>query len=307
MSTLSRGRSVLAVVAVACLSLSCQNQSAEYIDPGDLQLVIVSGNEQTEEPFTELPEPLVVKVVNKNGTAGVPNQIVNFVVLEGGGSVYAGTSTTDQFGLAAEYWTLGDVGPQRLEARAVTASGEKLVYGEFRATAVQPPQIFYDEAEFVAATGASVTVTYPNPRGITAAPYSENGVSLVQAFGRINEVKELITVFDGYEFGVSDAENVDITFAAALEAFGLWLQDGYDVGDLGGCAKMDSRFRITFLAGSEVLLESTEDPPVDQAFFIGVSSAEPITKVEIRELDADGNVAGSAYCENDFFSTILTK
>jgi hypothetical protein len=146
------------------------------IDPADLQLLVVSGDAQEGLPFTELPEPLVVKVVNPKSGAGQPNQVVNFRVVEGGGAVFAGVATTDPQGIAKEYWTLGAPGPQRLQARAVSSSGEKLVYGEFTATASVPaPEVFYDQGEFATASGAVLTVIYPNIKAGSSIPYTENG------------------------------------------------------------------------------------------------------------------------------------
>ncbi|MCG6957207.1 MAG: hypothetical protein LJF04_14555, partial [Gemmatimonadetes bacterium] len=61
---------------------------------------------------------------------------VNFRVIRGGGSVFAGSAETDDRGIAQEYWALGiDPGENVLEVRAVNpTTGEKEVYAEFSAT-----------------------------------------------------------------------------------------------------------------------------------------------------------------------------
>jgi hypothetical protein len=107
-----------------------------------LSLDIVSGDAQSAQANTELPNPLVVRVTNDRGRP-VGDQIVNFRVVSGGGSVYAGSGITNRDGLAQEWWTLGSTGVQRLEVRAVDpATGEKKVYGQFAATFVVPPDPF---------------------------------------------------------------------------------------------------------------------------------------------------------------------
>ena len=107
----------------------------------EVQFAIVSGNDQQAPAGSELPAPIVVKVTNSNGTA-VAGQIVNFVVTQGGGSVFAGRAITNSSGIAQEWWTLGETpGPNTLEVRAVDSStGEAKVFGTFRANGVDSNQ-----------------------------------------------------------------------------------------------------------------------------------------------------------------------
>jgi hypothetical protein len=85
----------------------------------------------------ELPAPIIVKALTANGYPR-PLQIVNFRVVSGGGSVYAGSSITNLFGIAQEWWTLGTApGPNVLEVRAVDpTTGAKQAFATFTATAV---------------------------------------------------------------------------------------------------------------------------------------------------------------------------
>lgn len=119
---------------VVLLALACA--PATNVDLDDIELLVVAGNTQTGPAFEELPDPLVVNVLKPNGKP-LKDQIVNFVVVEGGGSVFAGVARSNKQGLAQERWTLGEAGPQQVEVRAVhPATGEKLVFGTFTATAV---------------------------------------------------------------------------------------------------------------------------------------------------------------------------
>ena len=190
-------------------------------------------------------------------------------------------------------------------AGVVTAVGlgEALIVASYAgvagaATIVVPIIRFSDADTFVAATGALETVSYPFSRDTRNTPYLEHGVTLSHADGGDNQIADLTRVLPGREFSVVDAENIDVTFDEPVAAVGIWLQDGYDVGDLGGCPKHDSQFEFRFLADSILLLAFDEDPPIDEAFFLGVASIRAIDRIEIRE-------AGD-YCENDFFGSILT-
>ena len=101
---------------------------------GPLSLSVVSGNNQRGPAGTELPNPLVALVEDARGHA-VRGQIVNFVVVSGGGSVFAGAAISGGDGIVQERWTLGVSGPQRVEARAIdNATGAKLTFAIFDAT-----------------------------------------------------------------------------------------------------------------------------------------------------------------------------
>ncbi len=210
--------------------------------------------------------------------------------------MFAGVRVTNKDGLAQDYWTLGpEAGENVVEVRAVDpTTGEKQVFAQFTATGVGERTFFFDEASFLAASGAELTVTYPNARGVTDDPYIENGVTFIAR----NEIDDLTPILPGNEFGISGHENVDITFATDVTAFGLWMQDGLAVGEIRGTGE-DSRFEFTFVANGTVLESIVVDPPVDEAFFFGVVSLVPFDRVEIREIDPINN-------ENDFFGRIYT-
>lgn len=69
-------------------------------------LVRVRGNGQSGEPGEELDDPLVVRLVDRDGN-GVAGQPVTWVVGGGGGSVASTTTITDGNGEAETRWTLG--------------------------------------------------------------------------------------------------------------------------------------------------------------------------------------------------------
>ena len=131
---------LLAVLVLAVMG--CESPTETGASPAEISLVVVSGSGQTGPVGAELREPLVVRVTKDRGvaTVGVPLQLVNFRVLTGGGSVFAGSALTDLHGYAREYWTLGpNPGQNILEVRSVDPStGVKQVHARFEATGVAP-------------------------------------------------------------------------------------------------------------------------------------------------------------------------
>src|SRR6266513_4906046 len=124
------------VLGMAGLSCGANDTIAPAAPPA--AMVIVSGDQQPGTVGTELPAPVVVRVIDAAGLP-VKGQIVNFRVVSGNGSVFAGASLTNESGEARERWTLGKIAaePQRLEARAVDpTTGAALVFASFQATAV---------------------------------------------------------------------------------------------------------------------------------------------------------------------------
>jgi hypothetical protein len=162
------------------------------------------------------------------------------------------------------------------------------------ATVTVTPIILFDETEFLTASNAEIAVTYPNVRAVTSSPYVENGVTFIAR----NEINDFTPVLPDNEFGISGIENVDLTFDWELTAFGLWMQDGFEVGEIRADG-VDSRFRFTIISGTTTIASVDVDPPIDVAFFLGIISGVPFDRVEIRELDPASN-------ENDFFGRIYT-
>lgn len=130
---------LMAVLAGLAIAGGCGESPtrAENLETTAPRFDLVSGNGQRARAGTELPAPLVVRVTI--GGAPAANQLVNFVVTAGGGSVFAGRAMTNAQGLAQDYWTLGEVpgSTQEVQVRAVdSTTGAGVVYGTFRATAL---------------------------------------------------------------------------------------------------------------------------------------------------------------------------
>ena len=104
---------------------------------------VVAGDQQSGAAGRELPQAIVARVVDASGHP-VKGQVVNFRVTAGGGTVFAGSGSSNDSGIVQERWTLGKVAgdSQALEARAVdNNTGSPLVFGTFKASAI-PGAVF---------------------------------------------------------------------------------------------------------------------------------------------------------------------
>lgn len=131
-------RQLLGLAALIATAASCARDATGSFarDNVPSQVTITSGDVQQATVGTELPQPLVVRVVNNKGKA-LSGQPVNFVVVGGNGHMLAGTAVTDANGEARDRWTLGTVADsQKVEARAVNSpTGQAIVFATFRAAA----------------------------------------------------------------------------------------------------------------------------------------------------------------------------
>ncbi len=145
------------LAALSALLFSCT--SPGDVDPGPISMSVVSGDGQQGHPDEELADPLVARIESAQGRP-VVGQIVNFRVVSGGGSVFAGAAISNRDGLVQERWTLGFADSQRVEARAVDPStGAALTFAVFTATLSDsvPPS-----GDSIPPSTSNVSV-FPNP------------------------------------------------------------------------------------------------------------------------------------------------
>jgi hypothetical protein len=127
------------LIGVLLLAVLGCGDATPPVLPGDLNLEVTGGGEQTGLVGQELPNPIVVKVTGPDGPA--PGVLINFVVTAGGGHVFAGSALTNTAGEARERWTLGPAaGDNVIEARSVDqTTGDAIVYAQIHATGVTSP------------------------------------------------------------------------------------------------------------------------------------------------------------------------
>ena len=126
---------VMMICLTACGGGSGGNSTTTSSSSGNdkvaASVILAEGNNQAATVGTELPNPLVALILNKSGQP-IAGQIVNFVVTAGAGAVFAGAAISDANGYARERLTLGtSAGTNKVEVRAINASGEAVVFATF--------------------------------------------------------------------------------------------------------------------------------------------------------------------------------
>jgi hypothetical protein len=185
---------ILAVALVLASAACGSDVAGPMARPEPARMIVLSGDMQTGPPNQELPQPVAVQVLDEGGNP-MPNQIVNFRVVEGNGSVFAGAALTNSQGIAKDFWTLGVISPnnagrQRLEVRAVDAeTNEKQVFARFTAFALAPATFSYDPPRAdsttvqVRGTFAPVnTYTYVWDLGSDDGTFRMSGTSTIAAW-----------------------------------------------------------------------------------------------------------------------------
>ena len=190
MSCPPRVRVAALTIALAMAGTGCGDSRPTGPDAVPARLDIASGDDQTGVVGAQLEEALVVKVLDARGRP-VRNQLINFRVTAGGGSVFAGSALSNDAGIARERWTLGTQAgqPQAVEARVVDSrTGEPLVLASFDATAV---------------AGTPVSMTPVAGLGQSAGP-----------LGAV-PIRPAVRLVDGYD---NPVPNIPVTFAVTGDA-----------------------------------------------------------------------------------------
>ena len=129
-------RCSLAIAAVVLFTGACSDSSSEPKQAPPAQVEVVAGEDQSGAAGAQLPDPIIVAVLDAAGRP-VPNTPMTFQVVAGGGSIEGAPARTDAVGLAEVRWTLGTTVhvEQRLEARALGSNGATLASTSILATA----------------------------------------------------------------------------------------------------------------------------------------------------------------------------
>lgn len=137
---------------------------------GGARIVIVSGNGQSAQVGTALPESLVVQVLDSAGNA-VPGAPLNWIIATGGGSVTPTTGTTHPAGNASARWSVGpDTGQNTLNA---VASGIGIV--TFIARGTPDPGTVAARLEPAGGDGQTGPVRTPLPQPLRVKVTSSTG------------------------------------------------------------------------------------------------------------------------------------
>lgn len=152
-SILSITRSAAVALLLAGSLAGCKKTAAtEPVVPGSI--AVVQGDNQSVQAGKDLPNPVVLRVLSKTGTAmaGVP---VALVVAEGGGTVSPASGVTDAKGEYSARWTLGNAALNSIRATVPSLDPLKIY-----ATGILPSDILVAQGNWqTAKAGAALTTS----------------------------------------------------------------------------------------------------------------------------------------------------
>ncbi|MDH5445719.1 MAG: carboxypeptidase-like regulatory domain-containing protein [Gammaproteobacteria bacterium] len=181
--TLQEGVNTITVTASDQVgNTASKSITINYVPPAPKHIAMVSGQNQKASIRSVLTNPIVVKLVESDGSAGVGKNVV-FRVTQGDGVVGAGTSTesqgvlvvTDANGVAQTSFKLGSRsgnGNQRVRARAVGYDGEVV----FHASATTNPG---DKVSVNSGNNQRGAVNQPLPQPFVAV-VTDGGANVVE-------------------------------------------------------------------------------------------------------------------------------
>lgn len=185
-----------AVIGLAC-GEPTEPDVASLRSPLPAQLEIISGDRQTDTVARDLATPVRIRVRDAQSRV-LPGQLVNFVITQGGGAVFAPAVQTDDAGIAQNRWTLGTIaGEQLLEVRAIDDAGTPVVFGTVIATAIPGAVDSVYLAQGIAgfageplaiAAGAYDRYANPIPHTLTSSTLTVNGGLVTPASVGLHEL-----------------------------------------------------------------------------------------------------------------------
>jgi Tol biopolymer transport system component len=132
--TMRRIAFLVALVLAGCVE-GRNNVTAPANQP--ISMEILAG--QNDTAFTDSTIALSVHVVNEGGTDDA-NQLVNWVITKGTGSVFVGATITNASGVTGNRLTLG-AGENTVEARAIDSDGNPLTFAVIHAFGKTAPRL----------------------------------------------------------------------------------------------------------------------------------------------------------------------
>lgn len=219
---LRRAYRIVRTSALGIVALSCAKEPAGPADAGSV--LIVQGSQQQIQGGSELPNPVVVRVLDIEGVP-IPGATVGFNVVIGGGSVTPGSALTDENGEAKTKWVTGALDAQ--QSMQVRVKGVEPVL--VSAVALLPSDIIIAQgANQNAAVGAAlknpivVRIVGPNNtpmKGIAVAFQVTNGGGLISPQSAITNALGEVTT--RWTLGVTPGLNSVSVSSGSLQAVTL--------------------------------------------------------------------------------------
>jgi hypothetical protein len=147
------------------------------------ELSIVAGDAQSDTVGKTLPTELAARLVDRQSGAPLGGRILNWVVIQGGGSVFAAQTQTAVDGTARQSWTLGPVaGSQKLVARWLNPeTGEPVTLDTALALGVPGRAVSFviglvGSTQLAVGDTATILYWYRDAHGNRNAPCADGGV-----------------------------------------------------------------------------------------------------------------------------------
>jgi hypothetical protein len=253
--TIPTGRQIIVIAAsrgVATITArtgTASTQVTATVAPVPAQIVIAGGNGQSGTVGSELPQPLVIRVLDRLGNP-IAAQTVTFATSPRDGSLSPGTTTTNGEGIASTTWTLGKTaGVQEV---VVSVAGAN-ISESFTATALAGPA-----ANIVVHDGNDQTAP-----GLTTLPVAPS-----------------VRVTDQFD---NPLEGVPIVFAVA--SGGGTVTGANVTSDASGIATVGS-WRLGPVAGPNTLTASIAGNPQIATTFSATATGAAGFSITLRFLSA---------------------
>ncbi|CAN5769173.1 hypothetical protein BH24GEM1_BH24GEM1_17760 [soil metagenome] len=262
--------------------------TAEAERTSSLRLERTSGDDQESAPGAELPDPLVVRLVDESGVA-VPGRAVAWVVGIGNGGVDPQSSETDGDGFASAAWTLGpEPGPNTLSAvvsgvgvvsftATAVADGQPRPSPERSTVAASPSNIVpgtgvstitvtVRDGSGAAISGATVTLTATGSGNVLAqpsGPTGADGVATGTLQSVVSEIKVVSAVVNG-AIAINETAEVTVTAPVAPDRVEFRVppsdtEEDETISPAVEVAIMDPQGNVVLLNGVEIELELLRD------------------------------------------------
>lgn len=239
-----------------------------------VSIEIIAGNHQTAAPGASLPTALQVKLADQYGNP-VPDELVAFAQMIGGGSILGDSARSDSLGYAMSgIWTLGDPGPQVVKARI---AGRELFFEAFACgDPCRGRDLLYVRGDNVySLVNGVTTLLMEGEPGLTEVALSPDGQRIA------------FTVYDwsidGVDLYVMNADGSNRAWRSSELFSPSWSPDGRQLA-VAGYDSNSGRYGVFTLS-----LEEADAPPV----LLKAGATEPAwspdgTKIAFVENDGSG-------------------
>lgn len=126
------------------LTVKSDKEVTAIFEKSEVNLKIVSGNNQHGLPGSTLPNPLVVKTINQDGE-GISDISIEYTIIKGSGTISPNSVETNEDGLADATLQLGDGLENVIVEAQINSSSYEVVNGKVEFTAIPETKSALDD------------------------------------------------------------------------------------------------------------------------------------------------------------------